>query len=35
MELYHRIKNANHQDNEIIDAVLRILRNVVLGNVEE
>lgn len=35
MELYHRIKNANHQDNEVIDAVLRILRNVVLGNAEE
>ena len=35
VELYHRIKNANHQDNEVIDAVLRILRNVVLGNAEE
>jgi hypothetical protein len=35
IELYHRLKATSHQDAEIIDAVLRIIRNIVLGNVEE
>lgn len=35
VELYNRLKNANHQDTEIIEAVLRIMRNIVLGNVVE
>jgi hypothetical protein len=35
VELYNRLKNAIHQDADITDAVLRIIRNIVLGNVVE
>lgn len=34
-ELYNRLKNAAHQDAEITDTVLRIIRNIVLGNMVE
>ncbi len=35
IELYHKIKNANHQDAEIIEAFLKIVRNIVLGIPEQ
>ena len=35
IELYHKLKNANHQDTDIIETFLKIVRNIGLGIPEE
>jgi hypothetical protein len=35
LELYNKIKNITHQENDIIEAVLKLTKKVVLGNPAE